>query len=168
VVLINLTQQKENWQAVVHMVMNFVLCKLSGICWLAEKLLAPLYGCWSMTLHYLFRTPVEWSYHQHRSQRPSLFHNILDKISHSANCNKNSASFGWNICPGFSLFIYNNWIQCVHSIKSLLKLRIGHIWHPTNWECILCNATYLDIYRILWDIPKQNNLEYANGIQQYE
>jgi len=26
----------------------------------------------------------------------------------------------------------------------------------------------LDIYRILYDIPKQNNLEYEYGIQQYE
>jgi hypothetical protein len=26
----------------------------------------------------------------------------------------------------------------------------------------------LDIYRILWDIPKQNNLEYEYGIQQCE
>jgi len=31
VVLINLTQQKEKWQAVEHMVMNIVLCKLWGI-----------------------------------------------------------------------------------------------------------------------------------------
>jgi steroid 5-alpha reductase family enzyme len=31
VVLINLTQQKEKWQAVEHMVMNFVLCKFRGI-----------------------------------------------------------------------------------------------------------------------------------------
>jgi len=92
-VLINLTQQKEKWQAVEHMVMNFVLGKLWGISWLAEELLAPLYGCWPMTLHYLYHTAVGWSNPWIKSILSSWFHNILAKISDAVNCNKYPASF---------------------------------------------------------------------------
>ena len=45
----------------------FVLCKLWGISWLAEELLAPLYRCWPMTLRYLYYTAVGWSYYQVKS-----------------------------------------------------------------------------------------------------
>jgi len=44
VVLINLIRHKEKWQAVEHMVMYFVVCKLWGISSLAEEMLAHLYG----------------------------------------------------------------------------------------------------------------------------
>jgi hypothetical protein len=116
----------------------FVLCKLWGISWLTKEMLGPLYECWPVTLHYWYCTAVGWSYHQLRSQLPSLFYNILAKISNTVNCNKYQFSFGRYISQFFRYLILST--ESDVYILSVSKLHIGHIWHPTKWECILCNS----------------------------